>query len=411
MTSLPLFFLTRTLRRKNSNKLHGEYYYMIGSIILSVTIISTALNLFEGYQRAFKRILLDTSSHIYIFPNEPQGLNREESSLLISKLASRPEIKSIEPVLLNSAIVKAQSKFQACVVKAYPTKAMNNSLPWFWHYTTDEQQKLRSGNIVIGYRLAEELHMQAGDSLSLLNTQLNNISPMGILPREQRFRIQATLKTGYYEIDKGMIIMQDTDAFEFYSLIPGYSFLEVHLFDKWVDRADILSQKIQAALKTAYQVNNWKENNSNLFSLITLEKWLVFLVFSFLMLLAAINSISSVSTLLIEHQKDVALLKTIGTSIRHIRQVFYTKVMIISVVAVSMGLLSGYVIAWLITKQSIYQLKGDVYFIDKLYISVSPVNYLLIFITSLLLLFLCIRIPLQSIKQMRIVEILRRSGV
>jgi ABC-type antimicrobial peptide transport system permease subunit len=124
-------------------------------------------------------------------------------------------------------------------------------------------------------------------------------------------------------------------------------------------------------------------------------------------LIAALNSISTVSTSILERKREIALLKTLGLPDRAIRRFVYMRMLVICVASILLGLLLGSVFAWLITQQHFYQLKGDVYFIDVLAMHISPLNYLVIFGTALIIIAFCIRFPLQYINKLQIIDVLR----
>jgi ABC-type lipoprotein release transport system permease subunit len=168
-----------------------------------------------------------------------------------------------------------------------------------------------------------------------------------------------------------------------------------------------VANELRNKLGHSYYVVSWADLNGNLFSLIEMEKWLIFLVFCFLILIAAINCISTVSTTILDRRREIAILKTIGVTFRQIRRIMFIRIMSVCALSISGGLAIGSLAAWAITRQSLYQLKGDVYFIDKIYTSVSPLNYAILFLMSVLIISLCIRFPLRSIDRLEIVEILR----
>ncbi len=400
-----LFLIKKSVFANASHTFRIDYLIMLLGIVISVAVVSTAINLFEGYQHSLKKILLNSSAHVFVYSDIQSNLSLNDVSYAENKLKTEPAIKSIKPVYTNSAMLRIGNNVRGCMVRAYPDNSTANI--WYKDYMTAGKPEMMKGSLIIGERLAKDLALKVGEKLTLLYPQTKSSTLFGLLPLQKDFILSGVIRTGYYELDRSIILMNATDAFDFYGMPAEYSYLEVTLKDKWIDKADKLASQYSRELGQSYQLRSWTEFNGNLFALITIEKWLIFFVFSFLILIAALNSISTVSTSILERKKEIALLKTLGMSITHIRQVIYYRILSICVVSIMVGLLLGVGISWLITIQSFYQLKGEVYFIDKINMHISAINYLAVFFIAIFTIGLCIRFPLRYINKLQIVDILR----
>jgi len=404
MNALTLFLTRRTLRVKTNRILRFDYTVMILGIVISVAVVASAVSLFEGYQRTLKRILLDSNAHIIIYPDFAQSLSEKEIASAITILKSQSEVKDVQPVFSNTAMLQSEEKVRSALVRAY---APSTGDRWFSGYVTQGSKEIEPGSIIAGEILLNDLSVKPGDTVSLQYPQSGNLSPLGIVTNQHDFKISGVIKTGYYEMDKALIIMQDRDAYSFYNASPQATYLEVTLKDAQVSKAQSLAKKYGAALGQPYYPVSWIDYNGNLFSLIEVEKWLIFLVFSFLILIAALNCVSIVSTTILDRKKEIAILRTIGVTIKQIKQIVFSRILSICVLSVIAGLLAGSLTAWLITRQSIYQLKGEVYFIDKINMQISVLNYSALFVLATALIVFCILVPLKHINKLEIVEILR----
>jgi lipoprotein-releasing system permease protein len=409
MSNIIPFLLGRSLRSKNQDGFRWEFIMMVLGIIISITVVSAAINLFEGYQRALKKILLNSSAHQFVYSDLAANLSTSQVQTGSAILLNQPEVLSVHPVVANSAMVRHGSSVRGCILRAYDADKPLSGF-WFAEYLSSGKLALDSHSIIIGDRLASDLQISIGDSLTLLYPQTDKFSPLGLIPRSESFRVNGTVRTGYYEMDRALIITTAQAAFDFYLTGKEYTYLEVKLKDKFVDSSYKLSKKYQTSLGNQFQLRSWEEFNGNLLALIAIEKWLIFLVFSFLVVIAALNSISTVSTSILERKKEIALLKTMGLTDAKIRQFIYLRVLVICVFSVLAGLLLGSVAAWLITQQSFYQLKGDVYFIDQIVMHISLLNYAVIFISAMLIIGFCVMFPLKYINRLQIVNVLRGIG-
>jgi len=119
--------------------------------------------------------------------------------------------------------------------------------------------------------------------------------------------------------------------------------------------------------------------------------------------------ISGVLTLILDKRNEIAVLKALGAGAGTVRNILGYQITLVCLASVILGQLFGFLLSWLIVRQNIYKLKGDVYFIDRLELYVSPFNQVLIFAVAALLVTLCVRIPLRRIDRMRTIDLLRNT--
>lgn len=404
MNALTLLLIKSSLFSKTKRRIRFDFVIMILGIVISVAVVASAINLFQGYEKTLKKVLLSSSSHILVYSDFGQTITAQQAESAIRKLTNEPAVETVLPVYSNTAMVRLGSKIRSCLVRAYPTVEDNI---WYKQYIAQGSISKASGTIILGDILARDLALSIGDSITLLYPQTSNLTTFGMIPHQQQFSIAALVKTGYFEMDKTLILMSADDAYGFYRIEPQYTHLEINLKDKWIDLAAKLTVEYQNKLGNSYKLYSWIDFNGNLFSLIVIEKWLIFLVFSFLILLAALNCVSIISTTILEKKREIAILKVIGLAVKQIRQVVYLRIMLICIISIILGLLLGTFLSWLITQQTFYQLKGDVYFIDQITMHISALNYLVIFTLALLLIGFCIKLPLRYINQMSVIDVLR----
>ncbi len=406
MNSFIIFFIKRTIKNKGKTGFPYEFALMIIGIVISVSVVSTAINLFEGYERTLKKVLLDSSSHLLIYPQRSETLAESDIKAIRKKFMNQKEIKSINPVYINSCMLRIGSRVRGCVVRAYAPDITSSDI-WIKEYIKKGEPTLLSGGVILGQRLAADLGVSLSDSVSLLFPNVNNQSALGVFTKQKKYKLSGIIETGYYELDRSLILMNSEDAFGFFGTSNRFSFMEIHLKEQYISKTAKLTSKYSSILEHNYFIQNWIDLNGNLFSLIVVEKWLIFLIFSFLIIIAAINAISSVSTVILERKKEIAILMTIGTTNSDIRKIVYYRTLVICLISIIAGIMLGTVFSWLITKQSIYNLKGDVYFIDKITMHISYLNYLMVFLVSMIIIGYCIKLPLKYLDKIQVVDILR----
>ncbi|MBW6514845.1 MAG: ABC transporter permease [Candidatus Syntrophosphaera sp.] len=378
---------------------------MVLGIILSVGILSAALNLFEGYERALKEVLLDSFPHVRIQDVGGGYLGPATVSQTVAWLEGRPEVASSSPVLSFSLMAYKGDRVRGSVLRAYEAgPAGQESIS---KYISEGSARPQSGEVVVGHYLARELGLSLGDTLSVVYPRLDRITPLGMYPNQHSFVIAGLYRSGYYEYDRTLIISGMEDARSILGISLGVSGIEVRLKGAYLDEASRYAaaweQELDRSLYAAPVAN------TTLLRLVRMQKWLIFIIFSFLVLIAGINVISSVLTLIYDKKNEIAVLKALGAGPATVRNILGHQLTLVCLASIILGQLFGWLLSWLVVKQNFYRLKGDVYFIDRLELFVSPFNQALTFAVAGILVLLCIRIPLRRIDQMQVIDLLRNT--
>jgi len=294
-------------------------------IVLSVGILSAGLNLFEGYERALKSVLLDSFAHVRIERGDGKWLDAEQVQRVRDKLGSLDEISSITPSIgLNLMAIDASST-RGCIFNAYETPA--SQTPLYAKYVIRGKAEIQDGQIFVGHYLAEEFGLGLGDSLRVLYPQLNRVTPMGIYSGEHLFQIAGIYRSGFYEFDRSLIIGTVTDARSILFTDDLYAYMDIKLKGARIEEAYALAARYNAlagADLMAYPVVG-----TGLLRTVAMQKWLIFIVFSFLVLIAGINVISAVSTMIFDKKNEIAVLKTLGATARTIRRVVDYQILLV----------------------------------------------------------------------------------
>lgn len=403
MDKLELFFIKRYLKTPKRNLFSFTFVFMVLGIILSVGILSAGLNLFQGYESNLKSLLLDSFAHVSVQSSYGELISQEETAAIQARLSERKELISAIPSLEYPLMAQKGDKIRAISLRAYD---FSKEFP-YEKYVKGGKSRLQSGEVIVGHYLAEELGLGIGDKIELNYPRFDRITPLGIHTAQNNYKIAALYRSGYYESDRSLVISTLHDARALLFLPEGYSKIELRLKD--ADKAGFFAREYSDALGQDYIAIPWNLYAESLLRLVAMEKWLIFIVFSFLVLIAGINVISAVSTIIIDKRSEIAVLKTLGASPRTIKRLFALRVGVVAIVAVLIGQIFGALLSWFVEKQTFYSLKGDVYFIDTLGAKITFPNLLIVFLVASFLIFLCVMIPLRQIEKMQIIEVIRNK--
>src|SRR5205085_10650641 len=210
---------------------------------------------------------------------------------------------------------------------------------------------------LLGKDLAAELGVNTGDSVSILTPQ-GTLSPMGLLPRSRRLRVAGTFSLGLYEFDS---------SYGFISLDPArrlldkdsVDFIQLRLDD--IYKAPAIARAIPERLGKEYLANDWSFMNRSLFSALTLEKMAISITIGLIVMVAALNIVASLILLVMEKNRDIAILKTMGASAKSITAVFMMQGLIIGLVGTSVGATAGYALSYVLNRYRLIHVPIDVY--------------------------------------------------
>ena len=405
MDKLSAFFLSRYLKAPKRNILRFSFIFMILGIILSVGILTAGLNLFEGYERTLRDVLLGAFPHITVTKANLHNIAVSETEFLTAKIAKQKEVLQITPLLSYPVMTAGEEKVRGASLNAYN---FNSQIPFPQAKYIPKGKKVPApGEVIIGKYLAQELGKDIGDTLKVVFTRLDNISALGIFPSEYYLPIAGIYSSGFYETDRSLLLTNYSDAAKMLNDYTGFSKLEIRLKEQDIDRAAEIAQHLQMVAGPEYSVYPWQTFSAGLLHLVAMEKWLIFIIFCFLVLIAGINVISAVATIILDKRNQIAVLKTLGAKPSTIKRVLSFQVGLSSLLAIIAGQIFGALLSFIIEKQNFYRLKGDVYFIDSLHTSIVPLNQLIIFAVSATLVFICIYFPLKQIDKLEIIELLR----
>lgn len=407
MVRVILYFIKKYMFSSRKEWFRSDSIFMVVGIIISVATLTIAHAIFEGYETVLKETILGANSHIYVFLARDGNLQDADLQKLQQFLPAQPEVEAISPIIINQVMASGNGKIKGVLLRGIAWQ-MENPPTLFRPKVIAGTYDLSSDSVaVIGSKLARVLNLKIGDTLKLISPMNSRMTPMGIKPRQQEFTVSGLYESGMHEYDSKYIFVNFAAASEFGSLENEFTMLEVKLKPAFIESADYLAYRWQMFLDYQYQISSWIDFNGNLFALLTLEKWVIFIILSFLILIASFNVVSSVSTSILEKRQELGILKAFGASGKLLRNIFVGKTLIIALIAVTLGQILGVLIAKFLSWQKFFLLKGDVYFLDKINVHFSLLSWLLILTVSLVIVILASLIPLKKIAGLEVTAILR----
>lgn len=411
MSSVLQFFLRKFIFSKKRELWRFDSLFMIIGIVISVAVLTVSMAIFDGYTGALKKTILGVNSHIYIFRTGEKDLNDDNITFLNNFLTAKEEIDSFSRLILSEAMISSADRIKGCLIRGIEWQ--EEKLPTdYRNYVTAGTYELQSENAaVLGYRLADRLGLELGETFKVLSPYNSRVTPLGLKTEDKEFRLVGLYRSGMYEYDSKFLFCNLQAAAAFIES-EDFSMLEVRLKEDQIERADYLAYLWEQELMQQdyiYQLSSWIDFNSNLFALLNLQKWVLFIILSFLVLIASFNVVSSVSTSIIEKRRELGILKAYGASNRLLGKIFVNKALLTGITSVLVGLLLGIAIAAFLSRQSVFLLQADVYFFDRIQVKFSGLSTAAIILVSLLIIYLAALLPLKRISNLDVTSILRKN--
>jgi lipoprotein-releasing system permease protein len=257
--------------------------------------------------------------------------------------------------------------------------------------------------ILVGAELANSLQVDVGSEVTLISPR-DGVGFLGIQPKVRSFRVAGVFRTGMYEFDLKLAYCSLNEAQRFFNLGSEVNRIELRLSD--VDSSQEVVEEITASLKNPHlEVLDWKHLNKNLFSALQLEKIVMFVVLAFIILVASFNIVGSLIMIILEKAKEIAILKSMGTTSANTRGIFLIVGSFIGLIGSVAGLTVGLTTCWIIHEFGIKLPRQ--YYIEMLPVHVDPYTVLSVFFAGILICLLATVYPAAQAARLKPVEGLR----
>jgi lipoprotein-releasing system permease protein len=221
--------------------------------------------------------------------------------------------------------------------------------------------------IILGQDMADYLGASVG-SVVLVTSPQGELTPFGMVPKYNRFRVAGIFNSGFYDYDSNWSFTRLADAQRLFGLGSLISVMVFKVDD--IYKADVIGRQIEEAAGKGFMTTNWMEQNKPLFHALNQEKLLTSIIIGLIVVVAALNILISLIMMVMEKTKDIAVLMSMGTRKAQVRKVFISQGVLIGVIGTAIGLVLGYALSYLGGRYHIISLSPEVYSID--YIPFAP---------------------------------------
>jgi len=421
--SYEFFISKRYLRAKRKQVFVSIITFIsIFGIFLGVAALIIVLAVMNGFETDLRTKILGIKSHIELTADI--GGSMKNYPKVQELIAGTEGVVASTPFIYTQAMIRNGNGVSGVVIRGLDTqsafKVINlgkiregsieylNKIPQELFRKYSEQ----IGGIVIGKEMARNMGIFLYDTITIISP--TGIStPMGMMPRMKKFAVVGIFESGFYEYDSTLAYLSLRNCQDFLQMGDSVTGIDIKVDD--IYKADSIARRIQSKLGFPFWANNWMQMNKNLFAALKLEKRVMFIILSLIVLVAAFNIISALIMIVMEKNKDIAILKSMGATSRSIMRIFIYQGLIVGVIGTFLGCIAGLSVALNLQKVSLFVekifhfkiLPGDVYYLSELPSQVNYGDIIVIIIGTVIVCFLSTIYPSLRASRLDPAEALR----
>jgi len=396
----------------------------LGGVVIGTFALSTVLSVMSGFEHDLRRRLLAFNPHILIQQNAG---SEEELDKLASRIAQLPGVKGVAPYVSSQVMV---ASIGAQNVPGYMSGGLARGVQRGKNPTLDElrralvegsleslgmpfsvaegkgneERKVALDGVIMGDGLASELGLHLGDPVTLISPA--SLQAGGMMPRLKRYAVTGLFHSGLDEYDAVLVFMSLKDA---RLLFDGEAQLEKGLQVQLNDlfEAPVLAQRISALAGANFSVEDWTHTDQSLFTALKLEKTAYFLVLLLIVLVAAFNIVATLTMVVIERRKEIAILRAMGAKTSSVVAIFLLQGGIMGTVGSVIGVGAGFVASLLIDRYHLIRLPAQSFIVSVVPVELEPINFIVVAISALVLCIAAALYPALQARSLMPVEIIR----
>ncbi len=332
----------RYTRAKRRNRFIGinSLVSMIG-IFVGVWALIVVLSVMNGFQKEVRTRILGVASHVQISSID----NRLPDWRSVAALAAQhPRVRATAPFVQAQAMLAAGQAVRGAVVRGILPEEEEKVADIGQHMRSGSLADLRPGEfgVILGADLARGLGVLPGDKLALVAPQ-GLVTPAGVIPRLKQFTVVGSFEVGMADADAGLALVHLRDAQTLYQLGDAVSGVRLRLDDLFAARS--VARELMTRLPQNVFASDWTRSHANFFRAVEIEKRMMFIILTLIILVAAINIISTLVVAVTDKQADIAILRTLGAAPGSVMQIFIVQGMVIGIAGTLIGAGLGIVTA------------------------------------------------------------------
>jgi lipoprotein-releasing system permease protein len=406
-----IFVGLRYLRAKRRTRtISLNTFISITGITLGVAALIGTLGIMTGFKEDMQAKILGTTSHVVVQPRGQQTMAGYAEAM--RQVEEVPGVVAATPYIYQQVLLTSKTGVRGTVLRGIDpdkepkvteiTKNVKSGTVQDLAVPDASTQTGPKPGIILGKELARRLGVIVGSRINVVSP-VGPISALGMTPKIRPFRVVGLFESGMYEYDASLAYISLEEAQRFFSLGRTATGIEVKVDD--VFTADAVAKRIDAQLGTGYMARDWMLLNRNLFSALRLEKTMMFLLLVLITLVASFNIVGTLTMIVTEKQREIAILKAMGATPQAIMRIFMLNGVVIGLTGTAIGIPLGYAFLYLI--ENYFTFDQTVYFLSHIPVHVKALDVFLVSFSAILISFAATLYPSWQAAKLAPVSALR----
>jgi lipoprotein-releasing system permease protein len=406
-------------RRYMASRHRGRLFSFItwialGGVTIGVGALVVVIGVMSGMQEDLLGKILESSPHVVV-QQQGRSLRMDDWEEVAERVRQIESVEAVAPWVLTTVTALRGRYSQSADMYGVALDLEGRAV-------TEMEGRIQEGThdlgptesglppVLMGSRLAARMQVLNGDTLTLIAFENLTVDVMGMpSPSMRQYEVAGTFTTGMYDYDVKNIYVPIEAAQEQLGILDRdqVSGLGVRVDDP--DRALLVSDQIQSALGVEFYAISWSTTNRALFSALELEKLAMYLILTLIVVVAAFNIVSTLVMVVVDRTREIGILKSMGMTDRMILRIFMLQGLSIGIIGTTLGTALGLVLSWTLDTFEIITIPAEVYFVEKLPVSIHATDVGMIVSVSLLIAFLATIYPSLKASQLQPVQAIRHE--
>jgi len=317
------------------------------AVMLGVAALIIVMSVMNGFRAELFDKIVGLNGHAVV---QGYGGRLPDWKAILKEAKATPGVTSATPLIEQPLLGSFQGRVEAVLVRGMTVNDIRNNATLKAKVVAGSLSALtpNSGKVAIGSRLAENLGIQLGDNITIINPA-GRSTPFGTVPRQVSYQVAAIFKVGIYDYDKAFVVMPVEDAQTLLLLGDVVSMIEVETVN--ADQVAAILEPLAGKVAGRAIITDWRQMNASLFEALAVERVAMFVVLSIIVLVAVFNILSSLIMLVRAKTRDIAILRTMGASRGGLVKIFMTVGVTIGALGMAAGMVLGF--TFLFFRQSV----------------------------------------------------------
>ncbi|ABK19413.1 lipoprotein-releasing ABC transporter permease subunit [Syntrophobacter fumaroxidans] len=380
----------------------------IAGVAVGVTALIVVLAVMNGFQEDLRNRILGVTSHVVVGSLTGAMNNYPD---VIAKVEKEPGVVAAAPFVYSQVMLTSGRGISGAILRGIdPLSAskvirlQENMIGNLADLSSPRGDADAPPAIILGSELAGNLGVRTGDWVTMISPT-GRLTPMGQTPKSKLFQVVGMLQSGMYEYDNTLVYVDLPAAQQFLGIGDTVTGVEIRLQD--IYEAAKVSESLRERLGAPYWARDWMQMNRSLFSALKLEKVVMFVILTLIILVAAFNIVSSLIMLVMEKGRDIAILKAMGATTASIRKIFVLEGLMIGVSGTILGLLGGFGLCGILERYKFIDLPPGIYHISKLPVKIEGSDVAFIALAAIMISLIATLYPSRQAAKLDPAEALR----